>query len=308
MIGALSGFGVIWLVIGVGTLLGHLKLVDERGKAFLSGMSFLVASPALLFMLASDSPTDRLFSRPWLVSALAIAGVSAIYLVASRILTRPGAPEAAVGVMSASYVNAGNLGLPIAAYVMGDMAWMAPVILLQVAFIQPVCLAVLDANAVRLSGSEPKWWSYPLMPFKNPLTLGILLGMLVNVTQVELPEVVTAPIAMIGDMAIPMTLLAFGVSLRIDPKPGVGPHVKELWLVQVVKIVIHPLLAWSFGSALGLDRADLLAVTVIAALPTAQNVFIIASRYSVATQLARDAVFWSTITCVGTITFIAAVL
>ena len=45
----------------------------------------------------------------------------------------------------------------------------------------------------------------------------------------------------------------------------------------------------------------MLAVTVIAALPTAQNVFVMSTRYGVHESVARDAVFWSTILCVPVI-------
>ena len=49
-----------------------------------------------------------------------------------------------IGALCATYVNAGNLGLPIAAYVLGDVALVAPTLLLQMLVMQPIALAVLD--------------------------------------------------------------------------------------------------------------------------------------------------------------------
>ena len=49
-------------------------------------------------------------------------------------------------------------------------------------------------------------------------------------------------------------------------------------------------------------------MTVIGGLPAAQNIFVIASRYEVATLLARDAIFASTMLAVPGITLIAALL
>lgn len=59
---------------------------------------------------------------------------------------------------------------------------------------------------------------------------------------------------------------------------------------------------------LGLDDDALFAVTVIAALPTAQNIFVIASRYDRATVLARDAITVTTVASAPVILVISAVL
>lgn len=53
-------------------------------------------------------------------------------------------PKTVIGTLCSMYVNAGNLGLPIATYVLGDAALVAPVLLLQLLLLQPVAMAVLD--------------------------------------------------------------------------------------------------------------------------------------------------------------------
>ncbi|MPN45836.1 hypothetical protein SDC9_193409 [bioreactor metagenome] len=57
-----------------------------------------------------------------------------------------------------------------------------------------------------------------------------------------------------------------------------------------------------------LDRPDLLAVTVMAGLPTAQNVFVIATTYGRGVVMVRDAIFVSTVLSVLSIFGIAALL
>ena len=109
-------------------------------------------------------------------------------------------------------------------------------------------------------------------------------------------------------MAIPMLLMAFGVSLWLSPLPGKGPHSFELWVTMAIKLLLMPLAAIGIGMLFGLARHELFAVAVIAALPTAQNVFVISARYRVREMLARDAVFWSTILTVPTIVAISALL
>lgn len=305
MIQALTGFAIIWSVIAVGWLLAHLKVVTGSGQAFFNRMAFLVASPALLFSMVAKGSLDHLFSRTLLASLAAIALSAAVYLALNKALFKHSLGAATIGWMCAAYTNAGNLGLPIAQHLLGDMTWMAPILLLQVGILQPFGLASLDIAAARADGVRLSPGRYLSLPFRNPITVGILLGLLVNLTHAPVPEWLMGAISMIGGMAVPMMLLAFGISLRLDPLPGAGPHAREVWTLQVLKVVFMPAVAIGVAAALGLGRHELLAVGVIAALPTAQNIFVIASRYKVAVPVGRDCVFWSTILTVPVIVLLA---
>lgn len=308
MLAALSGFAIIWTVVAVGWLLAHTGTVGDSGQAFLNKMAFMAASPALLFTIVAGGSLDHLFSTTLLASVAAIAVSAVLYLIANRLFFRHSLGGTTIGWMAASYTNAGNLGLPIALHLLGDMTWMAPILLLQVAILQPFGLASLDAAAAHAKGVRLSVASHLTLPFRNPITVGILAGLVVNLTHVTLPEWLTSAISMVGAMAVPMMLIAFGVSLRLDPLPGTGPHAREVWTIQVLKMLVMPLTAIGVGVLLGLPRAQLFAVGVIAALPTAQNIFVIASRYRESMPVARDCVFWSTILTVPVIVAMSAVL
>lgn len=308
MQGALSGFFTIGTIVAAGALLAHFRVLGDLHRALLNRLAFLVASPALLFSLVSRADLAHLFSHTLVVSVLAIAIAAAGYLIGARALFgRPNA-RTIVGTLCASYTNAGNLGLPIAAAIMGDMTWMAPIMLVQVGFLQPVALALLDTRAARHAGEPMPWYSYLTLPLRNPITTAVLLAMAVNLSGLGVPDLVMAPIELVGAIAVPAMLLAFGVSLRLDPLPRPGRQFNEVVLIQVVKVLLMPCAAWVLGMAFGLSGHELLAVTVIAALPAAQNIFVIASRYEVGELLARDSIFISTMLSVPSITLIAALL
>ena len=110
-------------------------------------------------------------------------------------------------------------------------------------------------------------------------------------------------------MAVPAMLLAYGVSLRLGPRPGAGEPVTQIGVIVALKLVVQPLTAGLVGHyVIGLSGLDLFAVTVIAALPTAQNVFTVAVRYQRGEILARDAIFISTLLSVPALIIIAALL
>lgn len=306
---ALGGFATIGLIVAVGALLAHFGVFGELHRALLSRLAFLVASPALLFSLVSKADLAHLFSQSLLVSGMAIVLAGGAYLLVRRLLWGRRARPPVIGTLASCYTNAGNLGLPIAAAIMGDMTWMAPIMLIQVGLMQPLALALLDLDAARLDGRRLHPSRYLALPFRNPITVGVLLGFAANLLDLQLPPLIAVPLDMVGGMAVPAMLIAFGISLRLDPLPGRGDHAADTWLIQVVKVVWQPLVAWVLGRwVFGLAAPELLAVTVTAALPSAQNIYVIASRYDTDLLLARDAIFYSTLFSVPTITLIATAL
>jgi malonate transporter len=107
---------------------------------------------------------------------------------------------------------------------------------------------------------------------------------------------------------VPAALITLGASLYQEGA-AVPVARAELSLITALKLVAQPAIAWSVGAlALHLARPQLLAVTVCAALPTAQNVFIYARQYGVAAALASRAVLITTTLSLATIAGIAALL
>jgi malonate transporter and related proteins len=230
----------------------------------------------------------------------------ALYVLAARLVWRRALPETVVGSLSAAYVNAGNLGLPIAAYVLGDAALVAPTLLLQLLVLQPLALALLDHATSDRRFSVGRAMARPLT---NPLTVGSLLGLLLSLTGFPLPAVVRDPLELVGGMAVPSMLIAYGISLRLGPRPGRGTSAGEVGLISVLKLVVQPLTAYLVARfVLGVGDTGLLAVTVLAALPTAQNIFVHATRYGRGEVLARDSIFVTTLASVPVVLVIAAVL
>ena len=147
-------------------------------------------------------------------------------------------------------------------------------------------------------------------PLTNPLTVGSLLGLLLALTGFPLPAVVRDPLELVGGMAVPSMLIAYGISLRLGPRPGHGTSAAEVGLISVLKLVVQPADGVPGGAvrARASSAPALLAVTVLAALPTAQNIFVHATRYGRGEVLARDSIFVTTLASVPVVLVIAAVL
>lgn len=306
-----AGFITIVSIIGLGVLLAQLGILDEAGQDVLARLTFSVAGPALIITVLGRTDVSRLFSANLVASISGVAVSTVAYVCLARLRWRRSAGDTVIGAFSSSYVNAANLGLPIAAYVLHDASQVVPMLITQLVVLQPVGLAVLDvvSRSEQPEAPKPSWPARLRQPLANPFLIGTLIGLLLSVLHVELPAPVLNPLALVGGMAVPAMLLAYGVSLRIGPLPGAGEPTGQIAVIVALKLVVQPLTAYLLARyALGLQPAELLAVTVVAALPTAQNVFTFSIRYRQGEVLARDAIFLTTIGSVPVLLLIAALL
>lgn len=184
-------------------------------------------------------------------------------------------------------------------------------LLTQLLVLQPLGLVVLDFTTRPADGVSRgrRALMIPGRILRNPLTVGSLLGLLLSVLNVSLPAPVFEPLQLIGGMAVPAMLIAYGVSLRTGPLPGSGEPPVQIATIVAIKLILQPAVAFLMARyVLHLEPHELFAVTVIAALPTAQNVFTIAVRYQSGQILARDSIFCSTILSVPAIVLLTALL
>lgn len=75
---------------------------------------------------------------------------------------------------------------------------------------------------------------------------------------------------------------------------------------SLTKLIIQPALACAVGSALGLGGSALMAVTVMAALPSAQNAYIAATRARAGERIAQGTVLATTALCLPVVIAVAA--
>ncbi|RLP74541.1 AEC family transporter [Mycetocola tolaasinivorans] len=306
--GVLTGFGIIAVVIFAGYLLARSGAAGPQGQFVLNRVAFFVATPALLFYTLAHAEIATMFSSRLPLAALSAFGAAAIYLLLSPLVRRGRTrttPELALGALGASLLNANNIGLPVALYVFGNYAEVVPVLLFQLLILNPIILIVLDLG----TSGKVTLGRVLSQPFRNPMVIASMLGVLVAVSGIKIPDAVYEPFHIIGGAAIPMILIAFGMSLHGSKPLAGGEHTGEIILASLIKVAVMPALALGIGSlVLGIEGPELAAAVMIAALPTAQNVYNFASRYNVGLVAARDTVLLTTVLAVPALSLIAALM
>lgn len=280
--------------------MGRAGVLGAAAATVLARLVFFVATPALLIATLVTTPISGVFTAaflPFLASTLIVASATAAL---ARWRWRLDRGEGTVATLCASYANAGYLGIPVAAYVLGDIAYAVPVVLFQVLLYSPVALALLDAR--------PGWRGLLALPLRTPIIGACLLGLAVAASGWTPPVALLRPFALTGAAAVPLALLSLGLSLSGVQPFRDGPDARIRYPVVAAKVIVTPALAYPLGLLLGLSGPPLLAAVVMAGLPTAQNVFVYATRFDRATGLARDAVIMSTLLAAATLTAAALLL
>ena len=292
MLHALSGFMVVGAVIATGYVLGRTQTLSHDTARALSRVAVFVATPALLFSTLARADLSVVVSMPLLVTASSTAIVAAI-AVALAIVFRWGRGNSIVIVLCSCYVNSGNLGIPMATYVLGDASLIAPVVLFQQLVLLPVALIFLDLSTARAGTSVPLRF---LKAVANPIIIGSLAGVAVSASGLRLPDQVYAPFDLVGQLAVPGVLLAYGISLHGSRLTLRGPDASAVIVSVVLKSFVHPAVAGLLSVLVfHLEAEAAAAVIMAAALPAAQNLFAYANRYGTAAKIAQDSIALSTL-------------
>ena len=301
MEGVLLGFGVVLIIVAIGYVAA--ALLPGKAAAMQQGLGpavYYITNPALMLMLLAETDLGAVAGVYAPVALLTALAAGAVYALGSVLVLRRGAPHAAVGAMASSYVNAGNIGLPIALYAVGSSAPVVSVLIAQLLVVAPLYLSIFAWCAPRAAGEEAAdavpLWRTVLRSVGNPVTLATLAGAGLSLSGWQPPEVVWTPIEMLGHASIPLLLMMFGMSMRGQRPFTQRSLLPDLVWASFVKLAVMPVAAWAVARfAFGLQGMELLGVVVMAALPTAQNVFLFSSQFRMPSTLARDVSFLSSV-------------
>jgi len=301
----LTAFAVVGVAILVGYIIGRIDLLGAHARYVLSRLSFFVLSPFLLFVVLSEADIAVLFSNLLPISMIAAFAIVIPFWLVARLSWKRSLGDTVIGALAAGQVNSNNIGIPFSVYLLGSAAFPAPVIFFQLLILTPMSMALLEAAS---SGSR-SLGRIALQTIRNPVLIGSALGVLMSLLGWRLPGILQDPFHLIADAAIPILLLNYGISLhgqRVLTTKGLR---RDVILATGLKLVAMPIIAWALGVfVFHIEGLELAAVVVLAALPTAQNVFNHAQRFDFGEIVARDVIFLTTLGCIPVLLIVSLLL
>lgn len=288
------------MAIGYGS--ARVRLMEEAGVRGLVLFVFNFSIPALLFdsMAGMAFPEDLEwgFLLAFYLASFVTYGLGA---ATGRLAFRRSLDEQAIFGMGAAFSNLVLMGLPIVLTALGPDAALPMLLIIgfhSVTFM-PLTVALIQADRGDGAGRGRRAAGIFADVLRNPIILGILFGLLVNLGGVPLWRGVTSIVDFLAAAAVPCALFAMGASLATYPLRGdVAPAV----VLTTLKLVVHPLLVWLIAvPVLGLEGLAVSVAIVMASMPSAVNVYLFGERYRAAPGIAARTVLLTSVCSMLTI-------
>lgn len=269
---------------------GMLPLVAIPG---MNTFVLYFALPCMLYRFGADTPIAQLLDpgvfTVYLLCALLMVGITMAATLSHRIDWN----NAAFGALVAAFPNNGFMGVPLLLALIGPRS-SGPVIMtivIDMVITASLCIALSRVG----SGSGRAAVGNALKGMiSNPMPWAIALGALTSVSGLALPGPVAKTIGLLADAASPVALFTIGAVLaRSQMSTADATPLREYVPVALKKLALHPLLMWCIGHAalrlgLPLDPAALDVIILVACLPSASNVAMLAERFGANTgRIAR---------------------
>jgi len=296
---ALPYFGLIF----VGFACGRWKRLPEAGLAWMNFFLLYVSLPALFFRIMSRTPFEELNNLPF-VLATTLATVTAFVISAGAGLWLGKLPlrDATMAGLAGGYGNIGYMGPGLALAVLGAKAAVPTALIF--CFDSIFLFSIVPLAMALTSGDRrPLLFTIGLVVREivlHPLIVAAYCGALAAALHLRLPVAVDNTLQFLQNAAAPVALFVLGVTVALRPFGRVPWEVPG---IIAVKLLLHPLIVFGLLLALGPFSPEWAATAVLmASLPPALNVFVIARQYNTWVEPASVAVLIGTFVSVVTLT------
>ena len=262
------------------------------------------ALPCMLYRFGSATPAAQLFNPViallWLLAAALIVAATAGWA------RRQGGswPDAAMGALVAAFPNSGFMGVPLILALLGAGA-VGPVmatLLVDLVVTTSLCIGLSQWGAAGESGPAKAVGRALQGVLRNPMPWSILLGALAGALGFALWAPLGKTVQLLADAASPVALFTIGAVLarsQMRPATTAGQAApRDVGVLAATKLLLHPLLVWTMGTlavrAGALDTSALTPLVLVAALPAASNVSLLAERFGADNGRVARVILWST--------------
>ncbi|MGA0571294.1 AEC family transporter [Variovorax sp. VNK109] len=277
-----------------GYLAATRRMLPLEAIPGLNGFVLFFALPCMLFRFGAATPIAQLLDGTlvvlYLLCALAIVGLTIALTLNERIRWN----DASFGALVAAFPNTGFMGVPLLVALLGAQAAGPTIltILLDMVVTTSLCIALSRLDAADQHGMAIAARKALAGMLVNPLPWSILLGAAASAASLKLPGPVDKTIALLAEAASPVALFTIGAVIARSQKlaadkraSGQGtPDSRDYILVALIKLLVHPLLVLAVASGaryLGvpIEPFTITVMVLVAALPSASNVSMLAERY-----------------------------
>ena len=281
----------IILLSGAGFTLGKLLHIESRS---LGRVVFYVFSPVLLFDLLVQNQLEITDAAIIVVFALCfILTIGVLTFMVGSFLKLERSSLVAI-LITTMFANTGNYGLPLVSFAFGEQALSYAGIYFATTTLLFYTLGVFLASLGHMTFKEAI-----IGLFKIPTLYAVVLAILINALNIEIPVPVARAVELAAGGTIPLMLILLGVQLTQVEFSG---NQRALQLSVALRLVVAPLVALLFAAIFGLQSFPRQAGVTQASMPSMVSATVLAAEYNLDSKLVTAVVFISTLLSPFTLT------
>lgn len=289
-------------LILIGYVVARLMPQPAEALGWLNVFIIYVSLPALFFKLVSRTPVEQLTRIDFIAAGLAATyGIFVLVFLIGRFIRGNSLADCTIQALAGAYGNIGYMGPGLALLAFGEAA--AVPVALVFCFENAVHFMVAPAMMAVAGGDERPRGRVALDVAKkiayHPFIVATLIGFAAAALHVEPPVPLQRLIDYLAQAAAPCALFAMGVTLALRPLKRIPA---EIGYIVPIKLLLHPLAVYLVLSLVGnFDPLWVYTAVLLAALPTATNVFVIGQQYGVWQERASATILITTVLSVATV-------
>lgn len=286
----------VFSIVLLGYVIVRIGVLSIRNINGVSRLVFNILIPILLFNSLSKVELPQQFKwQFFLAYYLVVLVVYGLAMWTSKRFFAYSHEEQGVFGMGSSYSNMVLVGLPIISAGFGDEALLPLFMLVSIhSAVQFFIVTLVVEGDTSGNRSAPQIAVDTIRRLsRNPIIIGVALGLLVNLLRVPVPPILEETLGLIGRATLPCALIVLGGSLNAYKVSG---HFAEAGTMIGLKMILMPALVWIL--AFVVFRVDPLwgAVAVMAAgMPVGINAYMTAQKYQVGIATISTAFLISTL-------------
>ena len=292
-----SQVGTLFLLTAVGYVLARLGKFSRDTQSQLTTLLLYVVSPCLIVDTLQLSPSLHLLEVMGQCLILTLATALLFALLMTLFFRRQPPDARAVLRFGALYGNIGFMGIPLIQGILGDEGLIFAIVE-QVAF-----NLLIWSHGVLLMGDRKTFSTRKLL--LNPGLLGCLVGTVLFLLDLRLPQTVGRGVEFLGSMNTPLAMVIIGAQMASANLPATFRDTR-LYCTALLKLVAQPLLIAALLLPFGLEPAMYITMVVLAATPTAGLTSMLSQQYGRDTTAAAQLVTLTTLCCMITLPCCAA--
>jgi predicted permease len=270
-----------------GFVAARRRMLPLDAIAGLNSFVLYFALPAMLYRFGSTTPIAQLLDAAVFGVYLLCGLVMVAFAIAMTLSRRIRWNDAALGALVAAFPNTGFMGVPLLAALMGpdSVGTVIVLIVVDMVIISSLCIALSRLDQRDGGGAMAAAGKALRGVVTNPMPWAIILGALASSLEFTLPGPIQTTVWLLADAASPVALFTIGAVLarsqmQADHPMPWGDYVP----VALMKLLLHPLLVLLVGTmaiqlGVPLDPFALTVMVLVAALPSASNVSLLAERF-----------------------------